>query len=223
MSRERGRDANLWENPCPVCSYNQLEGDFPNLQAYNDYLEEVETIGQPLFLEPLISWPVVAPLSVQLVQWSGGGGHEREGGAVPKRAPDTDHEEQGEEGEGWTSPAPSQPASPLQRQLERQVQVEVREEQQLQELRNRQALASAKGEAREKERDMQSIIHELVRPLLLCEVQHCLLSDGVRETSARGGGQPHPSARGSTHLCHQQRHHPANLPKQHGWCLCVCD
>jgi CDK-activating kinase assembly factor MAT1 len=24
--------------------YNQLEGDFPSLQAYNDYLEEVETI-----------------------------------------------------------------------------------------------------------------------------------------------------------------------------------
>lgn len=27
------------------CSYNQLEEDFPSLQEYNDYLEEVETIG----------------------------------------------------------------------------------------------------------------------------------------------------------------------------------
>ena len=33
----------------------------------------------------------------------------------------------------------------------------------MQEIRNRQALATAEGEAREKERDMQSIIHELVR------------------------------------------------------------
>ena len=27
------------------CSYNQLEEDFPSLHEYNDYLEEVETIG----------------------------------------------------------------------------------------------------------------------------------------------------------------------------------
>lgn len=38
----------------------------------------------------------------------------------------------------------------------------MREEQQLQEFRNRQALATADGEAREKKRDMQHIIHELM-------------------------------------------------------------
>ena len=80
----------------------------------------------------------------------------------------------------------------LQRQLERLTQQEVREEQQLQELRNRQALASAKGEAREKKRDMQSVIHELVRSLKVAVLLWvvCVLSDGVRETSGGGGGQP---------------------------------
>ena len=57
------------------------------------------------------------------------------------------------------------------------MQLQVREEQQLQELRNRQALEAAQQQAREKERDRQSIIHELVRGLLarcgMCLVVSC--------------------------------------------------
>ena len=43
----------------------------------------------------------------------------------------------------------------------------MREEQQLQELRNRQAVAAAQEQARTKERDKQNIIHELVRGCVL--------------------------------------------------------
>ena len=43
------------------------------------------------------------------------------------------------------------------------MQLQVREEQQLQEQRNRQALEAAQQLAREKEKDRQSVIHELVR------------------------------------------------------------
>ena len=39
--------------PLTSCSYNQLEEDFPSLQEYNDYLEEVETIGTRSLLCPL--------------------------------------------------------------------------------------------------------------------------------------------------------------------------
>lgn len=33
---------------CVICSYNQQEEDFSSLREYNDYLEEVETIGEHL-------------------------------------------------------------------------------------------------------------------------------------------------------------------------------
>ena len=54
------------------------------------------------------------------------------------------------------------PPLSVQRQLEKQVQEDVREEQAQQEWRNRQALVSAEGEAREKKKDMETIIHQLV-------------------------------------------------------------
>lgn len=60
----------------------------------------------------------------------------------------------------------------MQRRHDRLVQLEVREEQQLQELRNRQALAAVQEHAREKERDKQSIIHELVRDQLARSGSH---------------------------------------------------
>jgi CDK-activating kinase assembly factor MAT1 len=107
--------------------YNQLEGDFPSLQAYNDYLEEVETI-----VYNLCNGVDVEVTREKMEQYR----RDHQTFIMKNRE--------------------------KRRQLERLTQQEVREEQQLQELRNRQALASAKGEAREKKRDMQSVIHELM-------------------------------------------------------------
>jgi CDK-activating kinase assembly factor MAT1 len=126
--------------------YNQLEGDFPSLQAYNDYLEEVETI-----VYNLCNGVDVEATREKMERYR------------------RDHQ------------TLIMKNREKRRQLERLTQQEVREEQQLQELRNRQALASAKGEAREKKRDMQSVIHELVRCLnggcvvvgSMCDVRWC--------------------------------------------------
>ena len=38
------------------CSYNQQEEDFASLREYNDYLEEVETIGGSASLSLSPSW-----------------------------------------------------------------------------------------------------------------------------------------------------------------------
>lgn len=100
----------------------------------------------------------------------------------------------------WTTECASCPSSPslppLQHRQERVAQQEVREEQQLQEMRNRRALAAAQEQARVKERDKQSIIHELVRSVCVMERERCgvgVVSDGIREASPRSGGQSQPS------------------------------
>jgi CDK-activating kinase assembly factor MAT1 len=138
--------------------YNQLEGDFPSLRAYNDYLEEVETIVYNL------CHGVDVEATREKMEH-----YRRENQALILR-----NREQ-------------------QRRRERLAVQEVREEQQLQELRNRQALATAQGEAREKEKDMQSVIHELMvseRPAQEVVASHSAQLETAHTSIERDRSQP---------------------------------
>ena len=51
-------------------SYNQLEEDFASLQEYNDYLEEVETIGEHSCTAVEVWWPcVLVQCSTCVMEW----------------------------------------------------------------------------------------------------------------------------------------------------------
>ena len=55
------------------CSYNKTEEDFSSLREYNDYLEEVETIGKsecPHISLLFIFASVLPDVSFQLGQWN---------------------------------------------------------------------------------------------------------------------------------------------------------
>lgn len=70
---------------CVICSYNQQEEDFSSLREYNDYLEEVETIGEHTRHSAALSHDGMC--SVQFVSWCGCRGNSGEDEAVSQGPP----------------------------------------------------------------------------------------------------------------------------------------